>query len=218
MIKHLAGDLFLNITGWPLGNEGPSTFTLVYWGFMNPHSLRVGPASWLPFYAWFFTYEQVIFKGNLGTPELHKFFSWSELRKKSLPSIHWQWKWLPNRSPKGKAFLNIDWRLREKNCAPELCWMTCARWCLEVAFFKRVFFFFIHLLVQMIFQWMRTFFCQWVFHGWWPLACEIQQMPLGKCFEDTDSRESQKIPSTGKVKSSKSGVENKKWCCCPPQN
>ena len=22
-----------------------STFTLVYWGFMNPHSLRVGPAS-----------------------------------------------------------------------------------------------------------------------------------------------------------------------------
>ena len=33
-------------TGWPLvGNEGPSTFTLVYWGFMNPHSLRVGPAS-----------------------------------------------------------------------------------------------------------------------------------------------------------------------------
>ncbi len=28
-------------------NEGPSTFTLVYWGFMNPHSLRVGPAGFL---------------------------------------------------------------------------------------------------------------------------------------------------------------------------
>ena len=31
----------------PVGNEGPSTFTLVYWGFMNPHSLRVGPAGFL---------------------------------------------------------------------------------------------------------------------------------------------------------------------------
>ena len=33
--------VFWFFSGWPLvGNEGPSTFTLVYWGFMNPHSLR----------------------------------------------------------------------------------------------------------------------------------------------------------------------------------
>ena len=32
-------------SGWLVGNDGPSTCTLVYWGWNFPHSLRVGPAS-----------------------------------------------------------------------------------------------------------------------------------------------------------------------------
>ena len=40
--KHRDG----NKTGWPknVGNEGPSTFSVVSWGWNFPHSLRVGPA------------------------------------------------------------------------------------------------------------------------------------------------------------------------------
>ena len=45
-INHLQNKQPSVFSGWPLvGNEGPSTFTLVYWGWNFPHSLRVGPAS-----------------------------------------------------------------------------------------------------------------------------------------------------------------------------
>ncbi len=83
-------------TSWPLvGNEGPSTFTLVYWGFMNPHSLLFGPASQVFCFFGGFSGPEILVEYSCGhtvQPEVGSVFCWWTGSESDFwPRERWSW-------------------------------------------------------------------------------------------------------------------------------